>query len=130
MEREFLQQLGLEDEVIDAVLAEHGKAVQSHQEQLQQVRFEAAFENAVQRSGGRNAKAIAALLDMEQLRTSEQPEQALEQALKQLKKDSGYLFEQPQPPRYAPGTGTRQSDSQPENQTLAQALKARFGGQI
>ena len=129
MDRDFLQQLGLEDAAIDAVIAEHDKTVQSYHTQLQQVRFDALFQNAVQRSGGRNAKAIGALLDMEQLQSDTQPEQALEKALAQLKKENSYLFDLPQPPRYAPGTGTRQSNPQQENQTLAQALKARFGGE-
>lgn len=127
MEREFLEQLGLEEPVIDAVLTEHSKAVQSFDAQLQQVRFDAMFQNAVARSGGRNAKAIGALLDMDLLRASDAPEQALEDALRNLKKENGYLFEQPQPPGYAPMAGTRQTDLPQENQTLAQALKARFG---
>ncbi len=127
MEREFLEQLGLGETVIDAVLSEHDKAVRSFDEQLQQVRFDAMFQNAVQRSGGRNAKAIGALLDMPQLRASDAPEEALDAALQQLKKENAYLFESPRPPRYAPLTGTRQLDPQQENQTLAQALKARFG---
>lgn len=127
MEREFLLQLGLEEEVIDAVLTEHGKTVESFDTQLKQVRFDAMFQNAVQRIGGRNAKAIGALLDLEQLRESEEPEQALETALQELKKENAYLFESALPPRYAPGTGTRQTQPQQENQTLAQALKARFG---
>lgn len=127
MEREFLEQLGLEETVIDAVLSEHDKAVRSFDEQLQQVRFDAMFQNAVQRSGGRNAKAIGALLDMSQLRASDAPEEALDAALQQLKKENAYLFESSQPPRYAPFTGTRQVEPQQENQTLAQALKARFG---
>lgn len=127
MERDFLEQLGLEESAIDAVLTEHGKTVRSFEAQLQQVRFDAMFQNAVQRSGGRNAKAIGALLDLPQLCASEQPEQALDAALQQLKKENAYLFESPQPPRYAPLTGTRQTDPQQENQTLAQALKARFG---
>lgn len=126
MEREFLQQLGLEDAAIDAVLEEHGKAVQALDEKLQQVRFDAMLQSAVQRSGGRNVKAIGALLDLEQLRTSDAPEQALEAALKQLKKENEYLFESPQPPRYAPGTGTRQVSAQQENPSLAQALKERL----
>lgn len=127
MERDFLQQLGLEEPVIDAVLAEHNKAVQSFDAQLQQVRFDAMFQNAVQRSGGRNAKAIGALLDMEQLQKSDAPEQALDAALQTLKEENAYLFESPQPPMYAHHTGTRQMQPQQENQTLAQALKARFG---
>jgi hypothetical protein len=127
MEREFLQQLGLEEETIDAVLTEHGKTVASFDAQMKQMRFDAMFQNAVQRTGGRNAKAIGALLDLQQLQESEAPEQALDAALQQLKKENAYLFESSLPPRYAPFTGTRQVEPQQENQTLAQALKARFG---
>ena len=83
MKREFLQNLTVGDqplpkEVIDAIMEEHGKsiqkgklwqekyeqAVQEHEIALQQVRFEHLLETAITKAGGRNAKAITALLDV------------------------------------------------------------------
>lgn len=47
MNREFLQSLGLEKEVIDSIMAEHGKTVQNHQKEAKDLedRLEAAQSN-------------------------------------------------------------------------------------
>ena len=57
MKREFLESQGLTPEAVEAVLAEHEK-------QLHAVRLEGCLHSAVAKAGGRNAKAIGALLDM------------------------------------------------------------------
>ncbi len=123
MKREFLENLkigedALPEEVVEAILCEHGKTVR-------QVQLQGALETAVIKAGGRNLKAITALLDMETIGASEDVPAALEQALTALKKDSGYLFETVTPPPYARFTGTQQqTDNEP--QTLAGALRERM----
>ena len=80
MDRTFLQTLLGEDAPIDAILQEHGRVVDGLQ-------FQHSLEQAVSAAGGRNLTAIRALLG------SENREQALAQALKQVKKENPYLFE-------------------------------------
>ena len=143
MKREFLQNLTVGDqplpkEVIDAIMEEHGKGVQkaklwqekyeqavlSHETALQQVRFEHLLETAIQKAGGRNAKAITALLDVDALRQSGDVS-AVDTALEQLKSDGGYLFSQAAPP-YAVSTGAQLQQPGTAPATLAGALRERF----
>ena len=97
MDRTFLQTLLGEDAPIDAILQEHGRVV----EHLQ---FQHSLQQAVDAAGGRNLTAIRALLDEQMLLESENREQALTQALKQVKKDNPYLFETGVAQPYAQGT--------------------------
>ena len=143
MKREFLQNLTVGDqplpkEVIDAIMEEHGKGVQKaklwqekyeqaaqeHEAALQQVRFEHLLETAIQKAGGRNAKAITALLDVDTLRQSGDSG-AVDTALEQLKTDCGYLFCQAAPP-YAAHTGAQVQQQGTAPATLAGALRERF----
>ena len=123
MERAFLEGLqvgeqGLPGEVVDAILEQHRREVD-------RLRLEGAVDMAVTRAGGRSLKAITALLDMETIAASENVQDSLQQALSQLKKESGYLFEEPTPPPYARFTGTGSREF-PQPATLAGALKARM----
>lgn len=146
MKREFLQNLGdLPKEMIDAIMAENGRdieaarqagrqwedkynqAVADHEKQLAELRLHSALESAVTRLGGRNVKAISALLDMDDIRASDDVPAALETALTALKKENGYLFAVPQAPPYARGTGSAMPESAPV--TLADALRQRAAGQ-
>ena len=149
MKREFLQSLKVNDlelpkEVIDAIMAENGRdiqaarssaqeweekynrAVQAHQQQLADMEFDACLRDAVSAAKGRSVKAIAALLDLDSLKASENQSQAIEQALSALKVDSSYLFEDITPPPYARGTGTQSGAKSTYPATLAGALKEKF----
>ena len=119
MEREFLEGiLGDNAEAVEAIL-------QQHQKELQDVVFAGVLSKVISDAGGRNEKAVAALLDMDSIRASEDPRQAATMAVQQLKKEQDYLFLQAAP-RYAPGTGTGNFTT-PEPKSLADALKAKFG---
>ena len=78
------------------------------QGKLDAMAFEAKVKDAITAAKGKNAKAIAALLDMDTLKASKNQDADLKAALEALQKDSGYLFgdEQGAPPPYAGGTGT------------------------
>lgn len=145
MKREFLLELMAEmpKEVLDAIMEENGRdiqasrqaarewedkynqAVESHGRELAAVQFDALLQQRILRAGGRNHKAITALLDPQALKEAQHPEEAVDQALTALKKECGYLFHTPQPPAYAPGTGTVPV-VQGEPQTLAGALREKF----
>ena len=60
--------------------------------------FDGRIKDAITAAKGRNAKAIAALLDVDALRASKNQEADIRAALEALKKDNGYLFESETPP--------------------------------
>lgn len=78
-----------------------------YQGKLADMAFDHALEKAITGANGRNAKAIAALLDVPTLKASKNQEADIKAALESLKKENGYLFESGEKvPPYAGGTGT------------------------
>jgi len=146
MKREFLQSLRVGDqsltkEVIDAIMEENGRDVQAskqwqekyeqacaqHQKEMAAWKFGAVLTRAIDRAGGRNEKAIAALLELDALQNAEDPQAAIEAALEELKKDNDYLFQTAQtPPPYARGTGAQISAETKSPATLAGALREKY----
>ena len=149
MKREFLQnlkvgELSLTKEVIDAIMAENGRdienakqlgntweekynrAVQVHQQELGALRFQSALDEAVRQQGGRNAKAIAALMDLDAIQGSEDLPGALKNAVEAVKKEHDYLFVTQTPPLYARGTGTQTGETHAQSATLAGALREKY----
>ena len=145
MKREFLQNLKVGDqslpkEVIDMILDAHGKDLEAKEGRIQQLttQLQSAEENlagqafsylvdgAITAAGGRNAKAISALLDLDTLMNSENQQQAIEEALQTLKKDSRYLFDGEVPPPYARGTGAYHGTQDKNPTTLVGALREKF----
>lgn len=81
---------------------------QEWQTKLDGMVFDGKVKDAITAAKGRNAKAIAALLDMDTLKASKNQDADLKTALEGLKKDNGYLFEDAAtPPPYAGGTGSQ-----------------------
>lgn len=105
----------------------HDEAVAGHQKELAGVKFQSVLDQSIAAAKGKSAKAISALLDLDALRDSEDQQAAITAALEDLKKNSGYLFdEEGAPPPYARGTGTgKQNPAAPE--TLAGALREKYG---
>ena len=105
----------------------YNQAISSHREAMEQMEFDHQLQLAVHNARGRNLKAITALLDVDHLKTSENQQQAILDALEQLKLDSGYLFEMAQtPPPYAQGTGTQMGITKTIPGTLAGALREKY----
>lgn len=85
----------------------YNDAIDAHKAEMAKVAFNHSLETAITAAGGRSAKAIAALLDVESLRGSKNQEADIKAALEVLKKDSGYLFGTDEvPPPYSAGTGS------------------------
>ena len=152
MKREFLQSLQVGDtplpkEIIDAIMAENGKdieavkahyadydglkqqfdqQVETHRREMSDLIFSHNLENAIHAANGRNAKAITALLDVEALKSSEDQQTALAEALQKLKEDCSYLFQSETPPPYARGTGAMTPEANRSPATLAGALLEKF----
>ena len=119
---------------LDAVRREAQQWEQKYQQEAQsralqhrQLVFDHALEMAVTSAGGRNLKAITALLDVQALSESEDPRQATEQAVQSLRAECGYLFDMPQtPPPYARGTGLQEQDRTDSPASLAGALREKY----
>lgn len=125
MDKEFLENLNLSEEAMAAILQEQEKLAAAHEAQLQQMRLSYSVESAVHRHGGRNVKAISALLDMDAIGAEEDISAAADAAVKALKKEHGYLFAAQMPPVYARATGAG-NGLPPEPTTLAGALRERM----
>ena len=115
----------------DAKLAQLEEALaekdQLHAQELAQRDFSRMLDTAISGAKGRNAKAILALLDTEAIKLAEDPRKAAKDALEQLRKTDGYLFEQTKtPPLYARGTGADTGAQKKAPTTLAGALQERF----
>lgn len=102
------------------------QAARDHAVELARLTFDHRLEQAIGKAGGRNAKAIRALLDVDALRESEDQEQSLTEALEGLKAECRYLFAGDVPPPYAHLTGawTAREDKAPTS--LAGALREKF----
>lgn len=145
MKREFLQSLKVGDQplpkdVIDAIMAEHGKGVEAakgweekyknavaqQEKALADLAFSYQVKEAITAARGKNPKAIMALMDMDALRQSEDRDGDIEKALGALQASDGYLFDtDPLPPPYARGTGAHPGDRNRAPATLAEALRER-----
>ena len=105
----------------------YNQAVATHQQELGDMRFAHLVQMAITGAKGRSERAITALLDVDTLKASEDPQKAISDAVAQLKKESAYLFEMEQkPPLYARGTGSQMGTEENAPTTLAGALKEKF----
>lgn len=129
-----------ENETLKAQLSEHfadgmtaaqwkqacQQAAAEHEKQLRGITFTYDLERSITALGGRNPKAITALLDVDTLQQQENPQEAIRQALQSLKKTDGYLFADQTPPPYAIGAGTRCGETETAPTSLAGALREKF----
>ena len=127
--KEQLAQLEGAAEAVEAAKAweaKYNQAVENHRQEMSDILFNHKLESAILSAKGRNAKAITALLDVETIKTSENQQTALEEALKVLKQDCGYLFQAETPPPYARSTGAMVPEENRSPATLAGALLEKF----
>ena len=125
-ELEQLRQAAQEADTHKQAAADWETKYTDAQAALAQMTFDHALDIAIGKAGGRSTKAIRAMLDMTALKESEDLPHAMEEALENLKTESGYLFETEVPPPYAWGTGAWQGTQEKRPTTLAGALKERF----
>lgn len=83
---------------INDLQADLKKKDEDHAEELANRDFDALLKDSIAAAKGRNAKAIAALLDMDTLKASKNQKEDMEAALKQLAEaeDSKMLFGEPE----------------------------------
>ena len=109
MNREFLEQKGLSEELIDEILAEHERCVEelrtefagqlsAKEEELSELRTEHAIEKELTGLGAKNLKAVKALLDMDALKNGENSAEELARQLELIRRENGFLFSDPKVP--------------------------------
>ena len=98
--------------------------MERHTREITQLQTRGAVAVAISAAGGRNHKAITALLDMQALADAEDVDAAAAAAVEQVKKDCGYLFQAA--PGFAAGSGGREGGMAEEPMSLAEALKEKF----
>ena len=118
MDKDFLLSLELSEETAQAIL-------DKHQAVVGELTFQSQLREAVQAAGGRSVRAIGAMLELDAIRSAQEPAKALEQALRQLKAESGYLFSDAPPP-YAREPGTREGTPIQKPVTLAGAIRQKY----
>ena len=122
MDKEFLMGLeGVTEEMAEAILERHAQDLAQQRSQLQ---LEGAVALAISDAGGRNRKAISALLDMQALGSAEDVSAAAKEAVAQVKKECGYLFQAA--PAFSAGAGGKEGGMGEEPMSLAEALKEKF----
>ena len=104
----------------------YNRQVDTHRREMSDLIFSHDLENAILSAKGRNAKAITALLDMDAIRSGEDQQAALTQALQTLKQECSYLFQSETPPPYARGTGAAAPEVHKGPASLADALLQKF----
>ena len=124
--RQTVQEANIHRENALAWEEKYNRAVEDHTRELAELSFQNRLDGAILRAKGRSAKAICALLDLDDLRRQEDQTKAIEEAITALKKTSGYLFEGESAPYYAHHTGVWQGAQEKAPTTLAGALKEKF----
>jgi len=100
----------------------------AHKAELANLAFDRNLDDAITGAKGKNAKAIKALLDVENLQKSNNQEADIKAALEALKKDSGYLFDTEAAPPYSVGAGSGNFSGKYDPQTAA--IRAAAGLKI
>lgn len=65
----------------------------NHRKEAEERDFNSALESAITEAKGKNAKAIMALLDLDNLRASKNRDKDIKTALDAMRTESGYLFD-------------------------------------
>ena len=104
-----VQQLQSQIATLNTQLSDKDKEWQG---KLDAMAFDGKIKDAITAAKGKSAKAIAALLDIDNLKASKNQDADIKTALEALKKESGYLFEDEQqtPPPFSTGSGTGHGD--------------------
>lgn len=90
MEQDFIDGLGLDPEMAQAVRMEHQKIVDAYEGRIRALTVDAAVKQAVTAAGGRNLTAIRALMDESAF--GEDIEAGARAAVAAVKRENPYLF--------------------------------------
>lgn len=124
MKRKFLEDLGLEKEAIDKIMAENGTDIEAAKEKYEADIKEIKLTTAIKLAVGATAQdtdLVVGLFDKAKLILSEDGKvTGLEEQLKSLKKEKAFLFKEDKPGtaikggKPAEGSGTPPVDKKPD----------------
>ena len=92
MQKQFLVDL-VGEEAAEQIWSAHQGAMEARERAL---RGDFAISRAILSGGGRNETAIRALMDTELILSAEKPDVAAAKAIRDLRREHGYLFRCPQ----------------------------------
>lgn len=98
-----------------------------YQNKLADMEFSSVLDNAISKSGARNAKAVKALLDLEALKSSKNQAEDITKALETVKSENDYMFGSDEPfknPVRDTGEGSNHSVSSLDSIRAAMGLPA------
>lgn len=122
--KEFIEQR-LEDAALgQEILREHQRIVADYEQKLLQQRLDSEIRMAVTTAGGRNLKAISALMDSAAIAQAEDMAAAARQAVATVKRENPYLFAVTAVT--APGTGTAPYGAAPGREDIAAMSLAEY----
>ena len=96
--------------------------------EIEKIKSDYAFDEAIRKASGKNERAIMALLDVDGLKASKNQTQDIDAALAAVKKDNDYLFGSSAPvPRVVSSTSGINNDAQTKREQANEALRNLFG---
>lgn len=100
----------------------------NYEKQIADRDFNSLLNSTIAALGGRSAKAIGALLDVEKIRSSKNQEADLKTAIEEIKKENDYLFESSEPIKNPTGrTSDPAGGSGSMNDSLMDKARAVMG---
>ena len=96
-----------------------------YEEKIADMQFSQSLEAAITAAGGRNAKAVKALLDVESLKQSKDQTADIKAAIEACQNDNGYLFGANEPINNPVGPTNGQKSGDIDSNTAA--LRAAMG---
>ena len=101
MQKDFIDSLGLDEQTAQKIMEAHQQVVEGYEQRIRSLTVDAAVQQAVTAAGGRNLKAIRALLDESAF--GDDAAADAKAAVATVKRENPYLFAMAQVT--APGTG-------------------------
>ncbi len=77
---------------VEEYKTKYEQSTTEYETKIADMQFGTALESAITSAGGRNAKAVKALLDVDALKASKNQEADIKAAIEACQKDNGYLF--------------------------------------
>lgn len=103
---------------------------QTHAKEIDDMRFNSSLESKINSMSPKNAKAVMALLNVDELKTSKNQDSDITAALEKVKKENDYLFGSSVPTkRIVTGTDTTQIDNSDKKAAANEAFRSLLQGE-
>ena len=104
------------------------KKDEDHSSEIQDMKFNSAIKDAILKAGGKNEKAVMAILDIDSLKESKNQDHDIEDALKKAKEENDYLFQpEKEIPKFVSSTPGATGENDDLKSKANDALRSVFG---